>query len=55
MNGFIKTLFGDKNTLLVAGLSILIAAGLLRTPAHELAGLALPLCLLAGAGYLARR
>ncbi|WP_298161646.1 hypothetical protein [Acidocella sp.] len=55
MQGFIKTLFGDKNTLMVAGGSILLAVGLLHTPAHELAGVALPLCLLAGAGYLARR
>ncbi len=55
MQGFIKTLFGDKNTLAVASLSILIALAVLHSPARELAGLALPFCLLGGAAYLARR
>lgn len=54
MQGFIKTLFGDKRTLAVVALSILVALVLLHSPAAPLAGLVLPLCLLAGAAYLAR-
>ncbi|HYP62742.1 MAG TPA: hypothetical protein VEQ16_02575 [Acidocella sp.] len=54
MQGFIKTLFGDKRTLAVAGLSILAALAVLHTPAAVLAGLVLPFCLLGGAAYLAR-
>ncbi len=55
MQGFIKTLFGDKHTLAVAAASGLIAFAVLHSPATILAGLIFPLCLLAGAAYLARR
>lgn len=54
MQGFIKTLFGDKRTFAVAALSILFALAVLHSPAAILAGLVLPFCLLAGAAYLAR-
>ncbi|MCB5945581.1 hypothetical protein [Acidocella sp. KAb 2-4] len=54
MQGFIKTLFGDKRTLATAGLAIGTAVAVLHSPAQMLAGLALPVCLLAGAAYLAR-
>jgi hypothetical protein len=55
MQGFIKTLFGDKYTLGVAGICILVAVVLLHTPAAILAGAVLPISLLGGAAYLARR
>jgi hypothetical protein len=55
MQGFIKTLFGDKYTLGVAVGCIVIAAALLHSPAAIFAGLVLPVCLLCGAAYLARR
>lgn len=55
MRGFIKTLFGDAGTLAVTGLSIVIAFAVLRSPAAPYAGLALPLCLLGGAAWLAKR
>jgi hypothetical protein len=54
MQGFIKTLFGDKRTLAVAGLSILTTLAVLHSPAAILAGLVLPFCLLGSAAYLAR-
>ena len=54
MQGFIKTLFGDKHTLGVVGLSIIAAALVLHTPAAILAGALLPCCLLGGAAYLAK-
>ena len=55
MQGFMKTLIGDKYTLAVALANILIALALLHSPAARAAGIVLPLCLLAGAGFLARR
>jgi hypothetical protein len=55
MQGFVKTLFGDKHTLAVAAASVLIAFAVLHSPATIMAGLILPLCLLASAAYLARR
>ena len=54
MQGFIKTLFGDKRTLAVAAVSILSVLVVLHSPAAILAGLVLPICLLAGTAYLAR-
>jgi O-antigen/teichoic acid export membrane protein len=54
MQGFIKTLFGDKYTVGVAALSIVVAVVILHTPVAVLAGIALPCCLLAGAAYLAK-
>jgi hypothetical protein len=54
MQGFIKTLFGDKRTLTVSALSILVALAVLHSPAAAAAGLVLPICLMAGAAYLAK-
>jgi hypothetical protein len=54
MQGFIKTLFGDARNVAVAALCIAIAALLLHTPIAILAGIALPIALLAGAAYLAK-
>jgi len=54
MQGFMKTLFGDKHTLGVAGVSIIAAAVVLHTPASVLAGILLPCLLLCGAAYLAK-
>jgi len=54
MHGFIKTLFGDRRTFIVAVSSIIIAYATLHSPATAFAGVILPLCLLAGAAYLAR-
>ncbi len=54
MQGFIKTLFGDKYTLAVAGGCIVIAVALLHTPGASFTGLVLPACLLGGAAYLAK-
>ncbi len=54
MQGFIKTLFGDKRTLAVAGGSMLVALAVLHSPVAAWAGLVFPACLLAGAAYLAR-
>ncbi len=55
MRVFMKTVFGDIPTLLVAGLCLAVAIAILHTPAAILAGAVLPLCLLGGAAYLARR
>jgi hypothetical protein len=54
MRGFLKTLFGNRANVLTAGSCILLAVIILHTPAAPLAGLALPVLLLCGAGYLAR-
>jgi hypothetical protein len=55
MQGFIKTLFGDKYTLIVAACSGVVAFAVLHSPAAILAGVILPICLLGGVAYLARR
>ena len=55
MQGFLKTLFGDRHGLAVAASSVLIAIAILHSPATLLAGLIFPICLLAGVAYLARR
>jgi hypothetical protein len=55
MQGFIKPLFGDRHGLAVAASSVLIAIAILHSPAAMVAGLILPLCLLSGVAYLARR
>ena len=55
MQGFIKTLIGDKHTLAVAAANVLIALALLHSPAARTTGLVLPLCLLGSAAFLARR
>lgn len=54
MQGFIKTLFGDKHTISVSALAILITLAVLHSPAAAAAGLVLPVCLMAGAAYLAK-
>lgn len=54
MQGFIKTLFGDKRTLAVTAASVLVALVVLHSPASLVAGVVLPLCLLAAAAHLAR-
>ena len=38
MQGFVKTLFGDKHTLAVAVSSVLIALAVLHSPATTMAG-----------------
>ncbi|MDE8350176.1 MAG: hypothetical protein POG74_11985 [Acidocella sp.] len=55
MQGFIKTLFGDTSTLAVTAGAIFAAVLVLHSPVPALAGAVLPLGLLAGAAYLARR
>jgi hypothetical protein len=55
MQGFVKTLFGDKYTLMVAAACGLVAFAVLHSPAAILAGVILPICLLGGVAYLARR
>ncbi len=55
MQGFIKTLIGDRTTLAVAVADVLIALALLHSPAARFSGLVLPLCLLASVAFLARR
>jgi hypothetical protein len=55
MRGFMKTLFGDLATLLVAALCPIVAIAILHTPAAILAGAVLPIGLLCGAAYLATR
>lgn len=54
MQGFIKTLFGDRRTFLIAAISVLAVYGLLHTQFGALAGLLLPVLLLCGANHLAK-
>ncbi len=54
MQGFIKTLFGDKRNFCTAALCVALGAAMLHTPLAMLAGFALPAALLAGAAYLAK-
>jgi membrane protease YdiL (CAAX protease family) len=54
MRGFIKTLFGDARNFCVAAICVALAAGILHTPLEAMAGLVLPLALLAAAAYLAK-
>lgn len=53
MNALFKTLFGSLRTLAVAGLSLLLALLALHSPIPALAGLVLPVALLASAYHLA--
>lgn len=55
MQGFFKTLFGTKHTLAVVLFSVVFTAIVLRSPMPGAAGLVLPLSLLAGAAYLAKK
>jgi len=54
MRGLIKTLIGDKRNFFAAAICILLAVILLHTPAAPLTGIAFPLMLLCGAGYLSK-
>ena len=54
MQGFVKTLIGDKRTVAVVAIAVLIAYGLLHTPIAIAAGFVMPICLVAGAVYLAQ-
>jgi hypothetical protein len=54
MQGFIKTLFGDRRTVIVAGFCIMLSIFLLHTTLHPLTGLVFPLSLLGAAAYLAK-
>jgi len=54
MRGFVKTLFGDARNVCTACICVALGAALLHTPAAVLAGVALPVALLAGAAYLAK-
>ncbi|HQT87502.1 MAG TPA: hypothetical protein PK677_02980 [Acidiphilium sp.] len=55
MRGFIKTLIGDARNLACIAIIIGVAAALIASPARPLAGLLIPLALLAAAAYLARK
>jgi len=54
MQGFIKTLFGDRRTFLIAALNIIIVFAVMKTPAASFAGVILPLGVFCGAVYLAK-
>lgn len=54
MQGFIKTLFGDRRTFLIAAISVIAALAVLHTQFAPLAGLLLPVLLLCGANHLAK-
>ncbi len=54
MQGFIKTLFSDRRTFLIAALNIIIVFAAMKTPAAALAGIILPLGVFCGAVYLAK-
>lgn len=54
MRALIKTLFGDRHTLSVVALSLGVAWTLLHSPWADATGYVLPVCLQAGAAWLAR-
>ncbi len=54
MRGFVKTLFGGRRSFLTSCACILLGVVILHTPFARLAGVVLPVALLAGAGYLAK-
>jgi hypothetical protein len=54
MRGFIKTLFADRLTFIIAALNIVIVFAVLRTPAAPLAGVIFPLGVFGGAVYLTK-
>jgi hypothetical protein len=54
MRGFVKTLFGDRRSFLTSFACILLAVVVLQTPFERIAGVVLPVALLAGLGYLAK-
>jgi hypothetical protein len=55
MRGFIRTLFGDVRTLITAALCVAFAMIVLHTRFYPAAGITLPLTLLVGAAYLAKK
>ncbi len=54
MQGFIKTLFGDRRTFLVAAINIIVIDAVLKTPAAHFACVVLPFGVFCGAAYLAK-
>ncbi len=54
MQALFKTLFGGTRTILVGAAALVVGFLLLHSPVPVLAGVAVPIGLLAGAGYLAR-
>jgi hypothetical protein len=54
MRDLFKTLFGDARNVCTAAICVAIGAAFLHTPLAVLAGIALPITLLAGAAYLAK-
>jgi hypothetical protein len=55
MRGLIKTLFGDARHLVVVAGCIIVTLALLHTCLAPAAAFVLPVSLLAGAAYLAKR
>jgi hypothetical protein len=55
MKAFLKTLFGDVDTVAVVALVVGVALLLIETEHASLAGLAIPPLVLAGAAWLATR
>lgn len=55
MSAFLKTLFGDRNTVAVVTLVMLAELLLAATGNATVAGLVVPCLVLAGAAWLARR
>jgi len=54
MQALFKTLFGSTRTISVGAGAVVAGYVLLHSPIPVLAGVAMPIGLLAGAGYLAR-
>jgi hypothetical protein len=55
MSAFFKTLFGDAGTVTVVTLVMAAELLLIATGHADMAGFAVPLLVLAGVGWLARR
>lgn len=54
MKALFKTLFGSSRTIAAGAVALALAVIALHSPMPALAGLVLPVALLAGAGYLTR-
>ena len=54
MNGFLKTLFGDRRTVAAVALVLLLEAVLLWTAAYPAGALLVPPAVLAAVAWLAR-
>jgi hypothetical protein len=55
MNAFLKTVFGDRDTVAVVAVVMLAELLLVAAGSAALAGFAAPCFVLVGAGWLARR